>query len=233
MNDATSTTIMDSTAGGHTGQKDGVGNPMETPDGKIGKAQDFNQDGITIDNSDDFSMTDGVSDVPFTFDVWINPTAINNHHNLLTKDGQEGREYYFEIYGAANPRFVQILLLDNNAGTYISAKYYYNFQTNIWYQLTVTYDGSGSTSGFKLYLNGVPTAWSETSGNGYIKMRHTTTPLFMAKYNYADPKYYYGIMDEVRVSKGITRDLGWISTSYLNQNDPASFISVGPEEPGP
>lgn len=64
-------------------------------------------------------------------------------------------------------------------------------------------------------------------------MRNTNSPLYIGEYNWPDPKYYYGIMDEVRISKGIARSEGWAKTCYQNQNDPSSFVRVGPEEPGP
>ena len=44
--------------------------------------------------------------------------------------------------------------------------------------------------------------------------------------------YWDGILDELRVSN-IPRSPTWISTEYNNQNDPSSFMSIGPEEPAP
>ncbi|UCH71583.1 MAG: hypothetical protein JSW62_04080, partial [Thermoplasmatales archaeon] len=41
-----------------------------------------------------------------------------------------------------------------------------------------------------------------------------------------------GKIDEFRTSD-IERNQDWISTEYNNQNDPASFMSFGPEETGP
>jgi hypothetical protein len=49
---------------------------------------------------------------------------------------------------------------------------------------------------------------------------------------YPNRMYYEGFLDEVRVSS-ITRSPEWISTSFNNQQDPGSFLSIGPEEPGP
>jgi hypothetical protein len=234
MNDATFTTVQDSTAGRHTGSKESIGRPAETPNGKIAEAQNFiESSSLTCSDSDDFSMTNGNSDVPFTLELWMYPTAINNHHDLIAKDGQNTREWIFQYYGYPGyDRFISIMLQDNAIGKYLYAIYYYDFQPDIWYQFTVTYDGSGNESGLMLYFNGEPITWSTTSNNGYIKMQNTNTPLYIGKYNWPDPKYYYGIMDEVRISKGITRSPGWVTTCYTNQVDPASFLSMGPEEPG-
>ncbi|MCX6661908.1 MAG: DUF2341 domain-containing protein [Euryarchaeota archaeon] len=232
MNDATSTTIIDSTGSAHTGVKESVGHPIETSDGKIAQAQNFIQtDAITCSDSDDFSMTDGTSDVPFTLELWMYPTAINDHHVLVAKDGQINREWNFNYYGYQDyPRYTSIWILDNN-DHYLYAQYFYDFQPNLWYHFAITYDGSGTLSGLTLYFNGVPVTWTETTNNGYTKMYNTNAPLFMGKYDRSDPKYYYGILDEVRISKGIVRSEGWIKTCYQNQNYPLDFIHVGPEEP--
>ena len=44
--------------------------------------------------------------------------------------------------------------------------------------------------------------------------------------------YYDGILDEFRLSN-IARSSDWVLTSYNNQNNPSSFLSLGPEETGP
>jgi hypothetical protein len=150
---------------------------------------------------------------------------------LVAKDGQNSKEWIFQYYGYQNyPRFISIMLEDN-MDHYLYAQYFYDFQPDIWYHFTVTYDGSCTLSGLTLFFNGAPVTWTETTNNGYIKMQNTNIPLFMGKFDWSDPKYYYGILDEVRISKGIARNEGWIRTCYQNQNYPSDFIDVGPEEP--
>lgn len=46
------------------------------------------------------------------------------------------------------------------------------------------------------------------------------------------PFCFEGYIDEVHILK-INRNSEWISTEYNNQNDPSSFMSIGPEEPAP
>jgi hypothetical protein len=46
------------------------------------------------------------------------------------------------------------------------------------------------------------------------------------------PIFYQGYIDEVRVSSTIENQQ-WIFTSYNNQNNPSSFLTFGPEIPGP
>ena len=41
-----------------------------------------------------------------------------------------------------------------------------------------------------------------------------------------------GYIDEFRVSD-IERSSSWLATSYNTMNDPSSFLSFGPEKPGP
>ena len=41
---------------------------------------------------------------------------------------------------------------------------------------------------------------------------------------------FYGLLDEVRISD-VARTACWVGASYNNQNDPATFYTVGNEEP--
>ena len=42
-------------------------------------------------------------------------------------------------------------------------------------------------------------------------------------------KFFSGMLDEIRISKA-SRDNSWINTSYLNQNSPLTFYSIGNEQ---
>jgi len=43
--------------------------------------------------------------------------------------------------------------------------------------------------------------------------------------------WFSGRMDEVRISSA-ARSARWVNISYLNQNDPSAFYSIGAEEIG-
>jgi archaellum component FlaF (FlaF/FlaG flagellin family) len=90
-------------------------------------------------------------------------------------------------------------------------------QTSIdanWHYVVLTYDGSTLT----LYKDGAPR--DSTALNGSIPTN---------SYNLTLGKNLSGWLDEVRISKN-TRSSTWINTSYLNQNSPSTFLSLGSEQ---
>jgi len=42
---------------------------------------------------------------------------------------------------------------------------------------------------------------------------------------------FKGVLDEVRLATVARSDV-WIEAEFANQNSPATFYSIGPEEPG-
>jgi len=72
-------------------------------------------------------------------------------------------------------------------------------------------------------------------GNGELKDTYIETSSmpnsnyhFTIGYKDDYGNYYDGIMDEVRISN-IERNYNWIKTSYNNQYEPNSLISISPE----
>lgn len=96
------------------------------------------------------------------------------------------------------------------------------FRDTDWHYVSVVATGSS----IMLYVDTVmegSAAWDGTSSS--------TNPFYIGD-NRLGTDYFFGTIDEVRLST-IARDLDWITTCYQNQNDPVSFINVGPEEPHP
>jgi hypothetical protein len=64
------------------------------------------------------------------------------------------------------------------SGSGIIGRYYTSTLTNYenqWIHLIATYDGSVSTSGIRLYLNGIRIDNSNTNGGTYVAMESTGT----------------------------------------------------------
>ncbi len=130
-------------------------------------------DFINLGDSDNFSFGNGVTDSPFSFSAWINMTDASNFM-LLTKSDSTPREYVF--YTAGNDK-LYFILYDNGGNTdYIGRRYdtaLTSFE-NQWVHLTATYDGSSSTTGIKIYLNGTRVDDTDVSGGSYTAMTNTS-----------------------------------------------------------
>ena len=108
---------------------------------------------------------------------------------------------------------------------------------NTWYYAvgTFSYTGTGQYAGnWNVYLNGTQ---NNASTNNFNFAGTATGNFSGASWRLAnnprwpDPGVQTSnvILDEVRVSNTV-RSAGWIRTEYNNQNAPASFYSVGPEQ---
>ncbi|PIV01509.1 hypothetical protein COS55_01705 [Candidatus Shapirobacteria bacterium CG03_land_8_20_14_0_80_40_19] len=89
-----------------------------------------------------------------------------------------------------------------------------------WHHIVGTYNGSLTTANLKLYRDGNQVDTS--NGTGIIT--NDTKSWQIGAGNYWD-----GIIDEVRISK-TPRSADWIKTEYLNQSNPAAFLTFGNEE---
>lgn len=58
----------------------------------------------------------------------------------------------------------------------------------------------------------------------------STDPLYLGKFPGGTPRAFDGRTDEVRISDGVARSDNWLLTQYNNQNDAATFWSIGTEE---
>ena len=95
-----------------------------------------------------------------------------------------------------------------------------------WYCLVGTYDGSSSSNGIKLYLNGLRVDDTVATLGTYTAMENSPKPLYIGKYG---TQYLDGMVDEVRISNTV-RSSNWIQTSYNNQNNPHGFHNIGDQE---
>lgn len=91
----------------------------------------------------------------------------------------------------------------------------------------VHYVGTYNGSDIKIYKNGFLENSTNLIGNVPTNIHQ---PLVIGRwYGNYNGYYFDGIIDEVRISK-VARSAGWINTSYMNQQDPQSFITMGEQE---
>jgi len=138
-------------------------------------------DGLTIEDSNDFSPTDGSNnDKPFSIAVWVrmhvSGTSGSANALLFGKGtGTTTKEYkLFTHYGK-----LMFDIVDN------SDNHYYRVQDpstqtinnphNTWYHIVATYDGSEGTNGMRLYKDGQEMSKSTASGGSYSGMPNTVS----------------------------------------------------------
>ena len=135
------------------------------------KSVDFDgsDDGLTIEDHDDFSPTDGSNnDKPFSISMWVKNHDSGNTHGLLFGKGTytATKEYkLFNHYGT-----LMFDIVDNSDSTYkrvAAPAQTLNNPHNTWYHIIATYDGSETADGLKIYKDGELLSLTASSAGSY------------------------------------------------------------------
>ena len=223
MNDATLSTISDSTANGYTGTKKAVNEPIAT------NAQIYN--GQTFDGSNDYIQFDTtvISTGVKSWSFWFKSTITSSDSfigilgNTLIGGSQD------KGFSSAAGWFSGAPGISFEIGNVVLSGHFLNIiisvpDSNLHYY-TAVYDGTD----LKAYRDGSYVAMDNTKDDSEAAPDYN----FVMGRSYISGGHYYfhGTLDEIRVSN-IAKSANWISTEFNNQNDPAGFLNIGPEVPG-
>jgi hypothetical protein len=208
---------------------------VDTTTGQMADARNFDteDDSISLGNSEDLQPQ------KLTFSCWIKrPTGVSwapSHpglvQNVITwfKGTVDGNGWYVDTYDdySDDPDRPLNLVVDGGGNYFyvpgIDPNTFY--PENAWTHIAVTFD-PGGTPMATAYKNGVSQTFSTL--NNPISITATTDTKYLSALPGPDPGVL-GHMDEVRISKEV-RDADWITTSYNNQFNPGSFITVSVTE---
>lgn len=231
--DGTSLEYLESTSNGNNGTGGG-GSASKTPSqviGKIGNAQD-------ADGVDDY-VEDGTSsdyhfnkDTPFSISMWVNFDALGSYDMLISRikdDPGPGTYSGWDMFKTNDDKIEFQLSYDwgaaNRLAVYTTSAL---SSATPWYFITCTYNGSGSASGVKIYVDGVDQ--SLTTRYNALTLSHAdpVRPLMIGGREVGGSQWnsLAGLMDEVRIHNVVlTQD--WITTAFNTQSDPSTFLTVG------
>tara|TARA_B100000287_G_scaffold147328_2_gene139052 strand:- start:443 stop:2371 length:1929 start_codon:yes stop_codon:yes gene_type:complete len=162
---------------------------------------------ISISDSDNLSFGDGSSDSAFSVSAWVKMTDASGFP-ILSKTGFDPNTEWG--FGCNGSDLLYLKLMDNDTDVYIrrfSAAL--TIYEGNWIHVAATYDGSSSTSGMHLYVNGVLADDSVATLGTYNAMHQTSADLYIGhtKYNASGTIYSEGNIDEVAIwNKELTAD---------------------------
>jgi hypothetical protein len=166
--------------GVHNGTE--VGTPSYVA-GVIGNAINFQNDGtlryVTVPDSDDFSFTNGVNDLPFSVSMWVQNLAISSSGNwYANKRGAGSTQEWQILWEQSSSRIVVQLLSGGTFTNRIECSSTANpFGLSTWVHIVVTYSGSGLASGIRIYVNGVDVTSTTATVGTYVGMSNTASTL--------------------------------------------------------
>jgi hypothetical protein len=215
--------VVDSTAGAHHGTLNGTVVGTQQQPGPIAGSLDFSVDkawGALANPADfNFERTDA-----FSLAAWIRLNS-NTSGTLLSKlDATSTTGWGLFQYGTATtPRF-SLGMQGNGA-----ANNYAMVATNAlplgWHYVVVTYSGTSTVAGMKIYVDGVSQPLTTLSDTLTVSTLNTQTPALNGRggaTNMSSDSF-----DEVRVAaKGVVLAPDWVTATYNNQSSPAAFFSV-------
>lgn len=234
MNDATSTTVSDSTSNNNTGSKK---NGVAQNTGKIGNGQALSAANHYIDfgNSSSLKFNGGGN---FTYSLWMNLQGWDSV-------GNEWRNYVLAVTSGGDPegapgnvsKGMYLRLVRNGSG---ASDGYYQFcagtgntgygstwvgswistgtvNLNTWKYVTVEVDGNTQ----RLFVDGTQIGTATMPSKS---LDSSSVYLGASEWDYPANVW----TDEVRVSN-TARSAGWVMTEFNNQNSPGTFSSAGSE----
>jgi hypothetical protein len=178
--------------------------------GKIGQGLKFDgvDDAVVIPDSNTFTFSDGSNDKPFSLSLWVNyqgwNTSDSNPFVALINKANSYIPFYFEWdFAIGTNGKVGFQLDDTSTSNKIRVDSVETVPKNKWTHLIATYNGSGLTSGMKIYINGVLATLTPTTGGTYVTMRNNISPVTIGQELYSGTVTYrgrtVGKMDDIRV----------------------------------
>ena len=198
------------------------------PFAKGSTSADFDgvDDYISIADADNLSFGDGSSDSPFSLSAWVKSDTSGGTRILVKGEGVP-QEYAFTVSGGGVPG---LSLYDANYDNRIQINSSTNFTAGVWQHWAVTYDGSGSFSNGKIYLNGSAVSTTTASAGSYTAMHNTSAPLDIGRYNVTvsgtnHESFTNGHLDDVAV---IAKELSAseVSAIYNSNLYPTELVSL-------
>lgn len=193
-----------------------------------------NSASVEFNDADDLSFTDGTNDKPFTLIALINPNSVNNGHILSKNDltsASYKREYvfYFDAFNKLHGR-----IYDNASGAYLDRFYDTQITGDIgnFHTYMMTYDGSKTSTGLKLYRDGIKVDNQGVNSGSYSIMVNTAAKLgnFYVNTTKQAIGNYRGALIAIiseTLSTAEVKDLDIVLRSYVGLDVPASGELTG------
>jgi hypothetical protein len=225
LEDATATTIADSTLNGNIGTKSGTVKPLET-DGKISKAQVYDGTSSYI-NMGTGSSAKLISYDNQTFSFWVYPVGWGSSNRSILFNDSSSADGFTLWSSGSDLIYFGSAIGESNGYDLMPAS---DIQTNTWTNLVIVYSWNGSSVIVNTYKNGVADVVNRDTGEGRMVANNN---FCIGGTSYS--RYFNGTMDEVRVSS-IARSAGWIKFEYNNVNSVGNELvwtgqEVSPEGP--
>ena len=188
---------------------------------------DGNSDYTIAADSDDFSFTNGTSDLPFSISFWANFDTVSQggagYTVVLSKRGSNTNlEYQFGF--TSNLCFMNIFSQGGTNSIATHANYTPTTGGTTWAHFTFTYNGNELFSGNKTYINGIEQTLINASSGTYLGMTNTGSPITIGSgYNPSNLEFD-GKLDEFHIWKNRELTSAEVLDIYNTENAGNSIL---------
>jgi len=207
--DGTSLGLLDSTTTGGNG----TNSSATATAGKIDGA-------ISISGSQYASVADATAFRPsvVTLECWVKSNSIPvGGSYIFHKLWNSSFGSSYALYTAGNQTDIYFYVMDSG-GSFTRSPASGTIWDNNWHHVVGTWDGTSA----ELFVDGV----SKGATSNARTIAYAANPIYFGTFDTTNDPYSGGLIDEARVSSSV-RSADWISTSYANQNSPATFYTIG------
>lgn len=151
---------------GNNGTANGV---ISYNTGIIGSAvsKPFNGD-ISIPDSTDLNFSNGVSDIAFSISFWYHKSDASSRTIFNKRGGTAATDQY--MINMTGGSTVDVNLYSNTTTAFLRKTYVAPIANGTFYHFCITYNGSGTAAGIKIYFNGVLQTSTDASVGVYTTM---------------------------------------------------------------
>ena len=176
----------------------------------------------TADN-DNLSFGNGTTDSAFSFSAWVKMSD-STRFRIFNKGSNFSTDYEYLLATGADDK-LDLNLYDKSTAGRIARRFNTALTSyqGTWIHIVATYDGSSSSSGIKLYLNGSRVDDIDNNSGTYVAMENTTNKLFIGR---TLETYSNGSIDEVAIFN-TELSASDITTMY-NGGVPTDLTSLSP-----
>jgi len=176
---------------------------------------------ISIADADAFSFTNGTSDIPFSISFYHYSNSSSNQMLINKMGASSNREWYINSF--SNQIKVRLYNSDGGTTNFIGKDFNHTRNNNTWYHYVLTYDGSETSSGLKMYIDGVLTFGSQNNGGTYTGMANLVQETVIGRFNDLTLLPLDGLIDGMGIwDKELSA--GEVTEIYNTQNGGSEII---------
>lgn len=178
-----------------------VGSSVTFVTGVNGNSANFNATSnsyISVPDNSAFSFTNGTNDLPFSISFKLKLTS--NGIGFLVAKTSGGFATNAAEWCVYNSSGSLIILFSNKTSGYLASQFATSLTTGVWYDIVMTYSGSGTNAGVKLYVNNVSKSYTNINSGSYTSMQNTASLVTFGQEKAGAGSYSLnGILDEVYI----------------------------------